>query len=159
MISLRYPMTLRECWAVIPWRNACRGLLRSTSPDTRWSQLWFWLRVIRNPWRRHRYYAVRQDGQFVGMVGLCHVQGQSAEISLITDPNRRGQGIGRQAVEALNQEARRLGLRRIWGEVYGWNDAVQFWQRLTLHYGGRWHSAVVTRGDEPVSAYRFEWMV
>ena len=156
MITLRR-MSLRDCFTVIPWRNACRADLRTPTDDTRWTQFVFWLRVICNPFSRHRYRSAYQDGQLVAMVGLCHiVKGQRAEISLISNPQMRGQGIGGAVVALARDDARQLGLATIWGEVYATNTAVSFWRRLVTARNGKWKLVVTERDGQMVSAYRFE---
>lgn len=157
MITLR-PMTLIDCWRVIPWRNQARDYLRSPGPDTYWTQLEFWWRVIVNPNSPHYYRSVVCDGRFVGMVGLCHLTAKRGEISLITDPAMRGRGIGGAAVRLMLAEGfGPLGLQTIWGEVYAHNPARSFWARLVAEYGGTSRVVRAHRGRRYLPADRFQW--
>lgn len=156
MITL-HRMSLSDCFDVIPWRNAARAYLRTPTNDTRWSQFWFWLRVIYNPFSPHRYRSAYRNGEIVAMVGLCHiVPGVQAEISLITHPGYRGQGIGQAVVQQTMCEALQLHIPVIWGEVYGHNPAVSFWRRWADDLEGDWKLITTERDGQMVSAYRFE---
>ncbi len=54
------------------------------------------------------------EGQVVGHAVLCP-EGDSAEVALFVRQRYRGLGLGRKLLGALLDEARRRGLRRVWG--------------------------------------------
>ena len=54
------------------------------------------------------------DERPVGHAVLCP-EGKMGEVAIFVHQDYRGQGIGRQLLTTLIEEARRLGLRRIWG--------------------------------------------
>jgi len=59
------------------------------------------------------------DGRVAGCVGLTIVWADLAEIrSLAVEDEFRGRGIGRQLVEWAVEEARRLGIRRLFALTY-----------------------------------------
>lgn len=64
------------------------------------------------------YVVVDDDGELHGEARLHVVrEGDSAEFALIVDPAMLGVGIGRALMRRLIEEARRRGLREIWGTV------------------------------------------
>ena len=64
------------------------------------------------------YVAVGDDGELHGEARLHVVPaGDSAEFALIVDPTMLGLGIGRALMRRLIEEARRRGLREVWGTV------------------------------------------
>ncbi len=71
--------------------------------------------------------AVEEGGAVVGCAALVILWWDLAEIrSLVVDPAYQGRGIGRRLVEACLQEARELGI----GRVFALTRAVPFFQRL-----------------------------
>lgn len=127
------------------WRLTCREGLRTPIMLTREQQEDWWRRVVQDCKAEHRYWAVvQQDGagatrQFVGMVGLVNLEPENglAEISLITDPDMKGRGVGTVAVRlVLDEGFLNLGLSTIWGECYLSNPgAVEFWKKMATTYG------------------------
>jgi len=151
-------MTLADCLAVIPWRNACRDSLRTPTEDTLESQERFYWQYIHPAGSPHCYRSVYLDGQMAGMVGLCYLTRDTGEISLITDPDRRGQGIGGEAVRRmLAYGFEVLGLQMVWGEVYAHNPARSFWARLVQRWGGTSQEVTADRDGQLVPADRFQW--
>jgi RimJ/RimL family protein N-acetyltransferase len=133
-------LTAAECELVRQWRNAADVLpmLRTREPLTVEQQQAFYRNVVLNPTSPHRYYALRHEHAFVGMGGLTYldrVPGE-AEISLILGPQFRRSGHGTRAVQALRQEARRLGLQWVVGECYEANPARDFWVRIVTSCDG-----------------------
>ncbi len=53
-------------------------------------------------------------GRLVGHSVLC-TGGESAEIAVFVHQDYRGRGLGRALLKAMIEEARRLGVRRVWG--------------------------------------------
>ena len=144
MITLHRP-SLWACWRILPWRRACADHLR-TPPGTLWSQFRFWCR-IRSSRSPHRYWTVKDGGRIVGFAGRVN----GSEISLITDPKRRGRGIGSRAVTLVLERAP----QGCWGEVYPGNDAVRFWYRLVQSRRGEWRSTYTVRQGHRVPCYYF----
>ena len=105
----------------------------------------FYRDTICRPYNWHQYYAVESDGAFVGMGGLTYIDwleaDGEAEISLILGPESRGCGIGAAAVDALIEEAKRLGLNYLVGECYAEGN-IGFWtqqiRRIPAFVEWRW---------------------
>lgn len=93
-----------------------------------------WNRQLSNRGSRHRYWSIRQGEILVAVGGLTDIQWENsiAEITLVVDPSKQGQGLGRQAVELILAEAfNRLNLQTVFGEVYACNDkGHSFWANL-----------------------------
>lgn len=137
---------------VLRWRATCRAGLRTPFLLTDEMQAAWYRDVVCNRTAPHRYWAVvdrdRLDipagavPEFVAMVGATDIEWENglAQVSLLTAPDRRGQGIGAAAVALLLEEGfDRMGLKTIYGEVYECNGAgVLFWQGIAAHYRGYW---------------------
>lgn len=139
---LRRP-TAEECEQIRVWRNApdVLPILRTKEPITVEQQAAFYRDVICNPASEHRYYAL--DGaidqtaladrkpnvfkQFIGIGGLTYIKDGKTEITLVLGPAFRGKGYGSRAVDALLDEARRLGLTCVTGECYSAGNQA-FWK-------------------------------
>lgn len=65
------------------------------------------------------FYVGRLEGQTVGVVGLRIMWSNLAEVyALAVSPGATGQGLGRKLVAAAVEEARRLGIRRVFSLTY-----------------------------------------
>lgn len=151
-VTLRQPLTLAECMTIREWRNdpAVAPMLR-TGTKTEAEQYQFYVDHIYWPWwarfiwwlagrqREHEYYAIEYYGAFVGMGGLTYLNRTpgEAEISLIIGPMYRGAGIGSWAVDALLEEASRLGLERVIGECYATGHRF-FWLSQIKRFRRGW---------------------
>lgn len=63
---------------------------------------------------RGLFLIIRRDGQAIGCGAVRMVDGDTAELKrMFTRPAARGVGIGKQLLAALEDEARRLGARRL----------------------------------------------
>lgn len=140
--------TLKDLLEVIEWRKTCPEALRTPRDITPPEQERFYAEYVANPKSPHRYYAVRQKhedcekfncaGEFVALVSLENLSWENghAEIGLIVDPQRHGQGIGREAVDlVLDVAFSRLRLDTVWGEAY-YCGHPEFWRRIVENYGG-----------------------
>jgi len=78
------------------------------------------------------YVVVDDDGEFHGEARLHETtRGESAEFALVVDPQMLGVGIGRALMRRLLEEARRRGLRELWGTVLAENSLMlDFARRL-----------------------------
>ena len=78
------------------------------------------------------YVVVDDDGELHGEARLHETTpGESAEFALIVDPQMLGIGVGRALMRRLLQEARRRGLRELWGTVLAGNSLMlDFARRL-----------------------------
>lgn len=127
-----------DCQMVREWRNRNLEGLRTPFPLTEEQQDTFYDEVVCDRSLPLRYWAVREGGKLVGMVGLTDLDwyAGSGEVSLITDPSCRGKGYGSGAFDLLLQEAfGQLGLNTVWGECYECNPAIGFWHKMCAKYG------------------------
>lgn len=153
-------LTRDDCEQVRQWRNVDLVGLRTPYPLTVEMQARFYDTVICDRSSPHRYYAVKDGSQLVGQVGLVNIERENgrAEISLVTDPERRQQGYGRQAVDLILAEAfLRQGLRNVWGEVYQINPAWWFWLKVLAPYRPHWTTVIEAKlwEGEYWDAYHF----
>jgi len=76
----------------------------------------------------------------VAAAGLNTIQweNRTAEISLIVDPRKAGQGVGLVAAQMMLVYAfQRMGLNTVMGEVYHCSPGLGFWQRFLEKWPGR----------------------
>lgn len=128
------------------WRNApeVRKGLRTPFLLTHAMQAEFFFGTVCSRTAHHRYWAVRgavdeHPDRIVAMTGLTDIQWENglAEISLLTMPDRTGQGIGSETVKLVLAEAfGAMRLLTVFGECYMNNPAVSFWERIVKDYGG-----------------------
>ena len=139
---------------VIEWRKTCPEALRTPREITPPEQERFYAEYIAHPKSPHRYYAVVEQmvaplsvggtlkgdllRRFAALVSLENISWENghAEIGLIVDPTRNGQGIGREAVRlALDVAFNRLRLDSVWLECYLCGHPT-FWLRILTTYHG-----------------------
>ena len=123
------------------WRAQTPSLFRTTVPLTEEMQADFYQTTVCDRRATSRYWAVLDVGNsLVGQVGLVGIEWENglAEISLIVEPDRRQEGIGRAAVELVLREAfERMRLMTVWGECYGNNEVgLAFWSEMRGKYHG-----------------------
>ena len=88
----------------------------------------------------HRYWAVQSDcgdlqpecscWHIDGLVGLTYIgpDNRRAEVAILINPARRGQGLGKQALMlVLAKGFDDMDLEQIYGEVYHCNPYVDWW--------------------------------
>lgn len=133
----------RDCEIVRGWRMDLLPYLRTPIRLTEEQQRDFYHNVVCDRRAPHRYFSMRKPseprGELLAFGGLTNIEWENghAEISLVTNPERRGEGIGRAAVDALLHEAfRRLRLQTVFGEVYLFNPACDFWKKILREYKG-----------------------
>lgn len=74
----------------------------------------------------HLFHLVEQQGG--GRVGALWYREDTRGVwlyQILVEPSRRGQGLGREAMALLEEEARRLGAARIELNVFGGNEAAR----------------------------------
>jgi len=76
------------------------------------------------------FVAEDTDGTVVGFARLVEESGEVAAIYV--DPDHTGHGIGRQLIEALEEEARRVGVREL--NVKASLNAVAFYERVGFKF-------------------------
>ena len=59
-------------------------------------------------------FAVLVEGRIVGQAVVCP-EGDSAEVAVFVHQDHRSRGLGKVLLASLIEEARRMGLRRVWG--------------------------------------------
>lgn len=84
-------------------KGACLGL----PPHKNWEG---WIDGLRS----YPNFLAWEGRKVVGHAVLCP-QEDSAEIAVFVHQDYRGRGLGRRLLQALIQEGRELGLRRVWG--------------------------------------------
>jgi len=92
----------------------------------------FFDNVINNRDSKHRYFAIIDNNEFIGMCGLTNIEWENgtAEISLIINPEYRGNGYGEKGVELLLDEAfKNMRLSSVFGEVYNCGNRG-FWEKI-----------------------------
>ena len=63
---------------------------------------------------RYLNFVVFADGRLAGHGALCRA-GATAEVAVFVHQDFRRRGLGQRLLAAMIREARRLGLRRVWG--------------------------------------------
>jgi len=120
------------------WRNEEMQFLRTPYFLTKEMQEDFYRDVVCNRQSEHRYFSVREDSKFIGMVGLTTIEweNRTAEVSIILNPKYRGKGYGQKSVELLLDHAfNNMGLYTVWGEVYGCGN-IGFWDKMVDRLSG-----------------------
>jgi GNAT superfamily N-acetyltransferase len=84
-------------------KGACLGLPPRKEPH-------FWLDNL----SAFRNFVVLSDGHIVAHAALCD-DGESGEVAVFVHQDFRGRKLGKRLLAALIEEARRSGLKRIWG--------------------------------------------
>ena len=136
-------LTAADCEVARQWRNtdAVRVGLRTPYMQTVEQQGEFYRRIGWEWLASHRYWAVRVpelagaewEPTFLAMVGLTNIiwENGSAEISLLVDPKRQGEGSGKITLRLVLTEAfDRMRLQTVFGEVYHCNPGKLFWPNL-----------------------------
>ncbi len=84
-------------------KGACLGLPPRKDPGR-------WLDQL----AAYQNFLVTTDGRIVGHSVLC-TGGNSAEVAVFIHQDYRGRGLGKRLLGEMVNEARRVGLRRVWG--------------------------------------------
>ncbi len=88
------------------------------------------------------FLMAEDQGQYVGCVGLRHFADDAGELKrLFVIPSARGRGIGRMLAEAIVQEAKKLGYKRLLLDTLPAMKEAQ--------------SLYMAVGFKPTTAYRF----
>jgi RimJ/RimL family protein N-acetyltransferase len=131
-------LTREQVQKVREWRNEELQFLRTPYLITRQMQDEFYDNVVNNRNSKHRYYALIEDKDFIGMCGLTNIEWENgtAEISLIITPFYRGKGYGAKAVSLLLDEAfNNMRLYSVFGEVYNCGNR-DFWEKVVIKNNG-----------------------
>jgi L-amino acid N-acyltransferase YncA len=83
-------------------------------------------RITANP--RHAVLVAEREGAIVGWAGISGYRSRACydgvgEFSIYIDPSVRGQGVGRQLLAALLQEAASLGYWKLLSRIFTFNTA------------------------------------
>lgn len=72
------------------------------------------------------YTVAEENGQVIGLAGLHVLAADLAEIrTLVVSPKAQGKGVGKQLVTRLVDEAKKIGIRRVFALTY----QVDFFER------------------------------
>lgn len=146
-LTLHAP-SLQDVHVVRQWRAQVPETLRTPFALTARQQEAFYVDVCSDRRSPHRYWSVHDLGRdelptvetLVAFTSLEHISFENghAEIGLIVDPARQGQGIGQAAVDLVLGEAfDRLRLWTCWGESYLTNErSADFWRAVVKRYQG-----------------------
>ena len=134
-------LTREDCEHAREWRNQCLETLRTPYALTEEMQSEFYDNVICDRNSPHRYWGVHDKNDvLIGLGGITYIQWENSigEISLILDPEKRGNGLGTSAVDELLKKAfKQIGLKTVFGECYTCNKAgVEFWIKIRDKYKG-----------------------
>jgi RimJ/RimL family protein N-acetyltransferase len=125
-------LTREQVQLVRLWRNEELNFLRTPYPITEQMQNEFYDNVVNNRESKHRYFAIMEENECIGMCGLTNIEWENgtAEISLIINPDYRGKGHGKKSVSLLLEEAfYNMRLLSVFGEVYNCGNRG-FWEKL-----------------------------
>lgn len=130
-------LTKENCEIVRQWRNQDISAYRTPYFLTREQQEDFYLTDICNRNSYNRWWAIKENLDFIGMTGLTNIslENRNAEISIVINPNSRQKGLGETALKLLLDKGfNELNLENIYGECYWCNNAVKFWNKMILKY-------------------------
>ena len=98
-----------------------------------------------------RWAGVERDGRLVAVAGHQRdTQGAAHLVSVCTDPGFRGQGLAREALSLLVEEALAEGVPSVFLEMYVDNPpAAKLYQSLGFVESGRYFSWLIGVGGEP----------
>lgn len=154
--------TREDVQRVREWRNDEPQFLRTPYLLTEEMQDGFYNNVICNRDSNHRYFSIYADyvdnSMFIGFGGLTNIEWENgcAEISLIINPEYRGKGHGRAAVDLLlGQGFDRMRLETIYGEVYHCGN-FGFWRKVVDSYGG-YRTELIGRKFHDGKIYGSDW--
>lgn len=68
--------------------------------------------------QKRKFYSVLQDGNVVGGFNFYDIHDSRACFGVVTHPNFRGKGLGRELVRLMRAEAKRLGYRTLRADIY-----------------------------------------
>ncbi|MDO4318149.1 MAG: ribosomal protein S18-alanine N-acetyltransferase [Lachnospiraceae bacterium] len=74
---------------------------------------------------RYRYLVCLEDERLVGYAGLLLASDEGQVTNVAVRPQRRGQGVGTRLMEALKEEAKKRGAKRLFLEVRVGNAAAR----------------------------------
>jgi RimJ/RimL family protein N-acetyltransferase len=143
------------------WRNSEH--VRHTTREYRLLNMvdqerWFNSLHAKNPPEDIMFGIVDKKGALVGVCGLTHInwKNRNAEASIyIGDKGWQGKGLGKESLELLLEFGfSNVGFRRIWAEIFGFNEAsIKLFEstgfkregilRDTLWRDGKWWSSVI----------------
>jgi len=129
-----------DCETLRMWRNRDISGLRTPYFLTDEMQFKFYEDIVCDRSSPHRYFAVR-DPELVAVAGLTNIEWENSltEISLIVDPEKQRQGVGKESVRLVLEYAfNQLGMRMVIGECYYNNPkAIKFWEGILKQYQGQ----------------------
>jgi len=127
-------LELEDMELIRRWRNDSLDTLRTPFPLTKEQQEAWYRDEICNRSSRSRFWAVLDNtGVLVGYGGIENIQWENSigEISLLINPEKRGQGLGAMAaMEILDEAMDRLNLHTVYAECYTNNPATKFWDEI-----------------------------
>ena len=127
---LLHDLTKEVAIEAAAWRNASPESCRTPKPSTPEGQAeWF----DRLPSLPHKYFQISYEDEIVGIGGMTYIcpVNNTAEISIVLNPQRRGDGFGREAVNAILRFGfDALNIDVIYGECYLCSKSIGFWLKV-----------------------------
>jgi len=141
-------LSLDDMELVRQWRDLVPETLRTPYPLTVEQQKQYYNDVICNRNGNTRYYGFWESpfNELLSYGGIENIQWASriGELSVIVNPNMRGQGWGRVVVsQILNIAFNVLNLQTVYAESYK-SGAFQFWEKIAKEYNA-YHTILPNR--------------
>lgn len=150
---------------IASWRNSTLYTLRATCPTS--TEQYDWIEFLDN--ETEKYYFIAKDNtepqkNIIGYCGLDKISNtnKTAEISLLINPYKQGNGYGSEAVRKLLEISfEGLGLNCIFAECYTTINTWEFWKkcgfkkeghlRVRKFWQGKYYDSIIG------SILRSEW--
>lgn len=143
-------LTLDQCQQVSIWRNKELAPYRTPYMLTDKMQKDFYDSVVSDRKSNHRFWSLIETMKsdkssstwgkityeyikFIGLGGLVDIslENRAAEISLVIDPELRGEGYGEKAVDMILDKAfNYMNLDHVYGECYNCSPSLNFWLKI-----------------------------
>ena len=142
------PLDRLDMEQIREWRNEVQNTLRTPYMLTQEMQREYYDNVICNRGSTTRYWAFVEpvlyeasgeewpEHELMGYGGLESIEWENSrgEISLLINPDKRHEGLGREAVAMILEQAfSYLNLNSVHGECYA-SGPVPFWQKIVAEY-------------------------
>jgi RimJ/RimL family protein N-acetyltransferase len=135
MLSLK-PLSKDHIEIIREWRHGVPETLRTPYFLTKEMQEDYYNEIICNRDSKTRYFEFWDDNKFIGYGGIENIQWENriGELSVLVNPEHRGQGYGLKCVQSILKQAFDfMNLETVYGECY-LSGAYQFWEIVVAKY-------------------------